>query len=199
MWILASQVGVIRRNVKLHAGYVAVNLLWAASAVPMAAFNALRVNLKAHNDLASILAGSSRRFPPSDDQGMVVVDEISWFSGDGGIILVSHFEACCVILVGLIDRHKTCSARKVVHNPIDYISIFHQLLRPLDPSPINLATAKILTFIVLSHKEVVVRSHDPISPKHLSQVKGDASATGITGMLLSCRRADEWKVIIREL
>ena len=64
---------------------------------------------------------------------------------------------------------------------------------------INLTTAKILTLGILSHKEVIVRSHDSISAKHLPEIQGDASAAGITRMFLARWRANEWKIVVSVL
>ena len=82
MRILAGQMGIVGRNIKLHARYVAMNVLWAASAVSMACFDTLGVHFESHNNLVSIFACPPRCFSPSQDYSQVIVDKISWLPSD---------------------------------------------------------------------------------------------------------------------
>lgn len=196
MRVLACEMRVIVRDVELHPFAFRMNVLWAASAISMSCFNALRVDLESDNDLAPMLAGSSWSLPPTYHDGEMVIDKIPWLSSDWREIFVAQFKTCCIVFVALINRHEARSTRQVVDDPFSYIPIFDQLLRPLNAISIRPVAAQILALLILAHGQIVVRCHDSVTSEHLAQIQRNTLTTGISCMLFARRRTDEWEVIV---
>lgn len=169
-----------------------MNILRATFAVPVSCLDAFWVYLKPYHDLFATLPSSTRGLAPTNHKSVMVVKEVSGLSSHRRKVLVADLEPRGVVFVRLVDRDEACRTWQIINDPLCHIAILNELPSSLDTLPVCLVCSQKLAILVLTHGKIVVGCHDPIPPKNLSQVEGDALAADISGVLLSSRWENEW-------
>lgn len=158
--------------------------------VAVGCFDRFRVDLEANDDLLAIIV---RCIIVSNDKRDVVVDKIPRPASGGRSVLVAHLETRSIVFPALVDRHKACGSREVVHNPFRDISVLDHFDGLLKSGAVDLLAAEIVCLVVLAHFQFIVGDHDAIATEHLAQVEGDIGSRdeACALSLSSARWADE--------
>lgn len=167
-----------------------------AVCISVGCFDGLGIDFESDYDLLTLLTSTAGCSMVANNESDVVVDEVSGLASSRVKVVVSHFEARCIVLPALVDCHEAGGSRQVVDYPLSHIALLDNLDGLVHASTVDLVAAEVVQLIVLAHLQFVVRDHDPVASQDFSQVESNVGAGDEAGAmsLSAARGADEGKL-----